>query len=93
MVTMSVLRSASGTAALGESLKPFLPAHRLLVMARHGAVCWGEDIAEATGGMERLEHVAQILKAAVELGGLSPLSVEEIAALKCLRKELGPRIR
>jgi L-fuculose-phosphate aldolase len=82
-----------GTAALGEALKPFLPAHRLLVLARHGAVCWGEDLAEAAGGIERLEHVAQILKAAVELGGLSPLSGEELAALRRLRAELGPRIR
>lgn len=82
-----------GTAALGEALKPFLPAHRLLVMARHGAVCWGEDVAEATGGIERLEHVAQILKAAVELGGLSPLPDTELEALRRLRAQLGPRIR
>lgn len=82
-----------GTAALGEALKPFLPAHRLLVLARHGAVCWGEDLAEAMGGIERLEHVAQILKAAVELGGLSPLPGEELAALRRIREELGPRIR
>jgi len=82
-----------GTVALGEALLPFLPAHRLLVLARHGAVCWGEDAAEAAGGIERLEHVAQILKAAVELGGLSPLPREELEALKSLRAELGPRIR
>lgn len=82
-----------GTAALGEALKPFLPAHRLLVMARHGAVCWGENAAEAAGGIERLEHVAQILKAAVELGGLSPLPESELAALREIRAELGPRIR
>ena len=82
-----------GTAALGEVLKPFLPAHRLLVLARHGAVSWGQEIAEATGGMERLEHVAQILKAAVELGGLSPLPEAELEALRHLRTELGPRLR
>jgi len=82
-----------GTAELGEALKPFLPAHRLIVLARHGALCWGEDAAEAAGGIERLEHVAQILKAAVELGGLSPLDDAELAALKRLRAELGPRIR
>lgn len=82
-----------GTAALAEGLKPYLPEHRLLVMARHGAVCWGEDTAEAAGGLERLEHVAQILKTAVELGGASPLDAEELAALMRLRTELGPRIR
>jgi L-fuculose-phosphate aldolase len=82
-----------GTAALGEALKPFLPAHRLLVLARHGAVCWGGDALEAAGGIERLEHVAQILKAAVELGGLSPLPEEELTALRHIRAGLGPRIR
>ncbi len=82
-----------GTAALAEGLKSFLPDHRLLLMARHGAVCWGEDAAEAAGGIERLEHVAQILKAAVELGDLTPLPAEELEALRCLRAELGPRLR
>ena len=82
-----------GTAALAEGLRPFLPNHRLMVMARHGAVCWGEDAAEAAGGIERLEHVAQILKAAVELGGPLPLDGEELEALRRLRAELGPRIR
>ncbi len=82
-----------GTSALAEVLLPFLPAHRLLVMARHGAVCWGEDAGEATGGIERLEHVAQILKSAVQLGGLTSLPEAEIAALRALRQSLGPRIR
>jgi len=82
-----------GTAALAEGLKPFLPEHRLLVMARHGAVCWGEDTAEAAGGIERLEHVAQILKAGIDLGGLTALPADELAALRHLRAELGPRIR
>jgi len=82
-----------GTADLGEALKPFLPIHRLLVMARHGAVCWGEDAAEAAGGIERLEHVAQILKSAVELGGLAPLPEAELAALREIRAGIGPRIR
>jgi len=37
--------------------------------------------------------VAQILKAAVELGGIAPLPEEELAALRHLREELGPRLR
>ena len=82
-----------GTNGMVKVMEPFLPKHRLLILARHGAVCWGEDAAEAAGGIERLEHVAQILKAAVELGGLSPLPREELEALKSLRAELGPRIR
>lgn len=82
-----------GTAALAETLNPFLPTHRLLVLARHGGLCWGEDVMEASGGIERLEHVAQILKASVELGGIAPMPAEELGALRRLREELGPRLR
>lgn len=82
-----------GTAALGEVLRPYLPTHRLLVLSRHGAVCWGEDLDEACDGIERVEHVAQILKAAMDLGRIAPLPPEEIEALGRIRAALGPRIR
>jgi len=81
-----------GTEALGRALGPFLPRHRLLLLARHGAVSWGEDLEEAYAGMERLEHIAQILKAAVELGGISSLGALELAALREARAKMGPRL-
>jgi L-fuculose-phosphate aldolase len=82
-----------GTEGMGTALGPFLPRHRLLLLARHGALCWGEDLEEAYLGMERLEHVAQILKAAVELGGISSMEAVELAALRKAREQMGPRIR
>lgn len=82
-----------GTEAMGTALETFLPECRLLLLARHGAVCWGEDLEEACMGIERLEHVAQILKAAVELGGISPMPAVELEALRMARAEAGPRIR
>jgi L-fuculose-phosphate aldolase len=82
-----------GTAAMGEALTPFLPDHRLLLLARHGALCWGEDLEEATCGIERLEHVAKILKATIDLGGIVPMEPEELEALRSIRARLGPRIR
>jgi L-fuculose-phosphate aldolase len=81
-----------GTEAMGQALEPFLPAHRLLLLARHGAVCWGEDLEGAYLGIERLEHVAQILKSAVELGGISSMEEAELAALRQAREKIGPRI-
>ncbi len=81
-----------GTTAMGEALAKFLPQHRLMILARHGALCWGETIEDAYNGIERLEHVCQILKSAVELGGLSTLPEAEIAALRELRTRQGPRI-
>ncbi len=82
-----------GTEAMGRSLEPFLPGARLLLLARHGAVCWGEDLEEACMGLERLEHIAQILKAAVELGGICAMDASELDVLRAARIKLGPRIR
>lgn len=80
-----------GTQAMGEVLRPFLPECRVLILARHGALSWGEDLEEAYNGMERLEHVAGILKSAFELGGLTALPKPEIEALLLLRKQMGDR--
>jgi L-fuculose-phosphate aldolase len=81
-----------GTEAMGTSLLPFLPEHRLMILARHGGLCWGEHMNEAAGGLERLEQVATILWKAEALGGAKPLSTDELLELKSLRSRLGPRI-
>lgn len=81
-----------GTAAMGEALLPYLPDHRLLILARHGAVCWGEDLEEAVNGLERLEHLCQTLLSAESLGGAQPLPPEEREALRALRRRMGPRV-
>lgn len=81
-----------GTEAMGAALLPFLPAHRLLVLARHGGLAWGESMQEAAGGMERLEQVAEILWKAEALGGAKPLAESDLAELRALRETLGPRL-
>ncbi len=78
-----------GTADMGSVLKPFLPAHRAMILRNHGAIAWGADLDEAYRGMERIEHSAQILASALQLGGLHPLPPEEIAYLHELRKKIG----
>ena len=81
-----------GTEAMGTNLLPYLPAHRLLVLARHGGLCWGESMDEAAGGLERLEQVAEILWKAETLGGAKPLPPADLAELRALRAKLGPRV-
>ena len=81
-----------GTEAMGANLLPFLPDHRLLLLARHGGLCWGEHLDEAVGGLERLEQVANILWKAETLGGAKPLSVPEIEELRALRAKIGSKI-
>jgi len=81
-----------GTEAMGTNLLPFLPDHRLMILARHGGLCWGEHLDEAVGGIERLEQVAQILWKAEALGGAKPLSSSELEELRALRAKIGPKI-
>lgn len=81
-----------GTEAMGTALLPFLPEHRLMILARHGGLAWGESLQEAAGGLERLEQVAEILWKAEALGGAKPLPAAELAELRALRAKLGPRI-
>ncbi len=78
-----------GTSAMGDVLKPFLPQHRALILRRHGAVTWGEDLDEAHRGMERIENSAQILAEAIKLGGLHPLPPDEVQYLYEHRKKIG----
>lgn len=81
-----------GTEAMGTHLLPYLPVHRLMILARHGGLCWGEHPDEAVGGLERLEQVATILWKAHTLGGAQPLPDADLAELRALRATLGPRV-
>lgn len=80
-----------GTQAMGDALAPFLPKRRVMILSRHGALSWGESLEEAYFGMERLEHSAQILKSATEIGGISDLPPPEIEALREIRARMGDR--
>ena len=78
-----------GTAGLGEALSDFLPRHRVMILARHGALSWGESLEEAWRGMERLEHAAETLYRAEQLGGLTFLSEDEERVLRQMREKKG----
>lgn len=81
-----------GSQAMGENLISFLPRYRALILARHGALAWGESLEEAWKGMERIEHSAEILWKAVTLGGLTFLPDDEISALRTLRQRVGDHL-
>jgi L-fuculose-phosphate aldolase len=81
-----------GTEEMGTHLSPFLPKNRVMILARHGALCWGEDLDEAHRGMERLEHAAIVLKNAVELGGLTYLSEDQVKKLHKQRQQIGEKV-
>lgn len=78
-----------GTEDMATALRPFLPEHKVMILARHGGLSWGGSLEEAYMGMERVEHSAEILKSACELGELTPLPGEEIEALRKMRESMG----
>ncbi|MCK5883387.1 MAG: class II aldolase/adducin family protein [Bacteriovoracaceae bacterium] len=80
-----------GTQDMGDNLIPYLPKHRSLILARHGALSWGESFQEALNGMERIEHAATMLYHAKMIGGITSLPDEEIEFLKNKRVQLGDK--
>lgn len=77
------------THGMSEALRAHLPDHRVMIMSRHGALSWGDDIFEAYNGMERIEHSAMTLKAAQEISSLTELPEAEVQVLKEMRLKMG----
>jgi L-fuculose-phosphate aldolase len=80
-----------GTSEMAEVLEGIVEDYRVMILARHGALSWGESVEEAYNGIERLEHAALILKEAETLGGLTNLPKSEVKHLREKRRELGER--
>jgi L-fuculose-phosphate aldolase len=82
-----------GTPALSESLIPFIPKYDALMMANHGAVCYGEDLFKAFFKMETLEHFARITLVAELLGGPKVLPKVEVDKLLDSRTRYGVKAK
>jgi L-fuculose-phosphate aldolase len=75
-----------GTPELSESLAPLIPQYDAILMANHGVVAYGEDLAHAYMKMETVEHFARIALVAHLLGHERPLGDQEIAKLMRARE-------
>ena len=82
-----------GTAALTEPMLPLIPKYDALLMANHGAVCYGEDVFKAYFRMETMEHFARIQLVAELLGGPKVLPREEVDKLLDSRTRYGVKAR
>ncbi len=79
-----------GTTQMADNISGFVCKNRAMILARHGALSWGESIEEAHRGMERLEHSCEILFKAELLGGITSLPKTEVNYLKQIRTKMGP---
>jgi L-fuculose-phosphate aldolase len=82
-----------GTPALTEPMIPLIPGHDALLMANHGAVCYGEDVFQAYYRMETMEHFARITLVAELLGGPKVLPRNEVEKLIDARGRYGVKSR
>lgn len=82
-----------GTPALTEPMLPLIPKHDALLMANHGAVCYGEDVFKAYFKMETMEHFARIQLVAELLGGPKVLPRGDVDDLLDARTRYGVKVR
>jgi L-fuculose-phosphate aldolase len=82
-----------GTSALTEGMLPLIPKYDALLMANHGAVCYGEDVYKAYFRMETMEHYARIALVAELLGGAKALPRQEVDKLLDARTRYGVKAR
>ncbi len=74
----------TGTAGLAEQVGAAVRSHDAVMLERHGAVCVGDSLQSAFCKLETMEHMATIMKAARDLGGLTDLPPAEAAHLRRL---------
>jgi L-fuculose-phosphate aldolase len=70
------------TLEVRDSIAPHVDTCNALLLANHGAVTMGATLEEAMSRMEKLEHFAQMIFLARQLGGEKPLTAEEVAKLR-----------
>jgi len=77
--------AAPSTDALPDSMRELIRQADALMLARHGSVTVGTDLADAFKKLEKLEHNAEIMIYARILGGPKPFSQGQLEELQNLR--------
>jgi L-fuculose-phosphate aldolase len=67
---------------LGDSIEGYVERHDALILERHGTLTVGKSVHDAYSLVERLEHAAQVIHLAWQVGRPTPLPREEEAALR-----------
>ncbi len=70
-----------GSPDLSAALEGLIPGHSAILMANHGVVTYGRDLAEAHGKMDLVEHFAEITLGTYKLDKQNLLSHDEVKKL------------
>jgi len=63
-------------------MSPYFASHDVFLLSHHGAVAFGDDLAEAYNRMETLERCAQMILTARTLGRVSTLPSAELVDVR-----------
>jgi L-fuculose-phosphate aldolase len=72
-----------------QVIREFIREHDALILQRHGSLTVGRTLREAYYKLEKLEHSAQVMLAARQLGRVIPMSTDELTRLARVRERLG----
>lgn len=78
-----------GTESLNQALLPYLEPYDAVLLASHGVLAWGPDLATALLRIEHVEETAQVLIHAQSLGPVAPLPEEVVHLLLDARTRAG----
>ena len=77
-----------GTEAVAESLAPFIDEHVAFLLGNHGLLTIGRSLEEAYRRHEVVEHYAQILIAARQIGSVKEIPQAAVTRLEGLRRRI-----
>lgn len=77
-----------GTDALPKSLEPFIESNNAFVLRNHGLLTVGHSLDEAFHRHEVVEHYAQIVHLARQLGNLDSIPSDDFTRLEKMRAKL-----
>jgi len=70
-------------------VRDLIKQHDALILDRHGSLTVGKTVNDALFKLEKLEHGAQVIFMAHQLGGVRDLPPQEVAKLAALREQFG----
>jgi L-fuculose-phosphate aldolase len=92
-VFLGVVRTAKyvtpGDTRLGDTILPFVKDTNVILLANHGTVTYDVDLEHAYYKLEILDAYARILLLAKQVGGVRPLTQENMGELIALKSRFG----
>ncbi len=76
------------TSEIPNSIKPYIKNSDAILLANHGALTLGPDLITAYYRMETLEHTANIVFLALQLGKVNVLQENEVKKLMNIREQM-----